>query len=205
MPSWKMAHTTLPSYSGRLSVILKVKHLAKRKHSFFWRFWREVTIQPVSRFFRNGVCSFLCSKSMKIRTRSALFLSESCGRHIQPISILFEKSKAGRMVYIELLGQHSGCQAFILFHSCQKCMVDLFLLICEVCIVRFEASFNLAFADCSFAKKFVEIAKWLSCIPTFLEVIESMWRIWIYFRYAFWITEKTRLYLWEKFKQNANF
>ena len=39
--------------------------------------------------------------------------------------------------------------------------------ICEVCIARFELfepSFNLAFADCSFAKKFVwslvEIAKW---------------------------------------------
>ena len=32
---------------------------------------------PVTRFFRNGICSFLCSKSVKIRSRSVLLFSES--------------------------------------------------------------------------------------------------------------------------------
>ena len=43
----------------------------------------------VTRFFRNEVCSFRCSKSVKIWTRSILLLSESSWGPIQPISILF--------------------------------------------------------------------------------------------------------------------
>ena len=44
-------HTILPSYSRRLSVfLLWMKHLAKCKPSFFYRFRREATIYPQWRY-----------------------------------------------------------------------------------------------------------------------------------------------------------
>ena len=56
------------------------------RHSFGWNTWRNPNLvsfnvfeeKPrVTKFFRNGFCSFRCSKSVKIWIRSALFLSES--------------------------------------------------------------------------------------------------------------------------------
>ena len=80
-------HNTLPSYSGRLSVILWVKHLSKLKSSFFWRSWREVAIHrqwrdssetEFARFSAANRCKF----------RRVRFCSWGT-QLIQPISIFF--------------------------------------------------------------------------------------------------------------------
>ena len=89
------------------------------------------------------------------------------------------------------------------FFPIETCWSTSSFFVCEVCIARFkllETSFNLAFADCSFAKKFDEIAKWLCCIPTFIEVVEQNMA-----NMDISLTEKRGLFLWKKIKQNANF
>lgn len=82
------------------------------------------------------------------------------------------------------------------------------LLICEVCIARFELlvpSFNLSFVDCSFTKKFVDIAKWLCYIPTFLEVVKIMRRRWIWFSKCIFTNWKRGLFLWKKLNKKPIF
>ncbi|GFY53581.1 hypothetical protein TNIN_346411 [Trichonephila inaurata madagascariensis] len=50
----------------------------KRKPFFLLIFlMRSHDSSPVKRFFKNGVCSFRCNNSVKIRARSALLLLES--------------------------------------------------------------------------------------------------------------------------------
>ena len=163
--------SALTFYSGRLTMFLWVKHLAKRKPCFFWCLWREHDLSPVTKFFGCGVYSFRCSKSFKIRTRSVLLLSKSSWRLIQPISILFERTNDGRMVHIEVFGQHFRCRLLprlhVLFHG--YCLgVKIWwstssFFICEAFIVQFkvlEPGFNLAFVECSIAKTFVDIMKY---------------------------------------------
>lgn len=40
-------------------------------------------------------------------------------------SELFETTTDGRMVHIEVFSKHSRSQAFVLFHYCQKCLVEI--------------------------------------------------------------------------------
>ena len=140
--------------------------------------WRDSSGTEFARFsaknrWKFGHVGFCCCQRVR-------------GGHIHLISIFFlafwdDRRWSNVTIHIDVFGQHCGCQAFVLFHGCQKCLVTEIwwstssFFICEVCIAWFELlepSFKLAFADCSIPKKFVTIAKWLCWVLTFLEVIE---------------------------------
>ena len=157
------------------------------RYSFGWNTWRNPNLLsfnvfeekpwfiPSDEILQERVCSFLCIKSVKIRTRSVIgeFVGDPSSQ-FPYFSELFERTNDGRMVHMEVFDQLSGSQRLPKVPGRRNLMVDL--LICEVCIARFElleAFFNLAFTDGPLVKKFVEIAKWLCCIPTFLEVVEQ--------------------------------
>ncbi|GFY75686.1 hypothetical protein TNIN_281811 [Trichonephila inaurata madagascariensis] len=84
-------------------------------------------MSPVTRFFKNGACSFRCSSSVKIRTRSALLSSESSwgnpSSDFPHFSKLFEATNDHGLFDIEVFSQHSYCQALVLFHGCQKSLI----------------------------------------------------------------------------------
>ena len=154
-------------YNGRLSVFLWVKHLAKRKPSFFWRFWREATIHPRGRD-SSGMefARFSAANRRKFGHVRFVVIGEFVGTH--PANFHIFSSFWRRRTMVHIFGQHSCCQVFALFHGL---VVDIWwptssFFIFEVCIVRFELLepfFNLAFADW---------LKWLRCIQTVLEVVE---------------------------------
>ena len=76
---------------------------------------RSHASSPVTRFFRNGVCSFLCIKSAKIQTGFVVvgeFVDDPSSQFTYFFEI-FKTTNDGLMVHIVISGQHSGCQAFV--------------------------------------------------------------------------------------------
>ena len=96
-------HTTLPSYSGPFGNPLGETPVETQIFFLLTFLNRSHDSSPVTRFFRNGVCTFPCSKSGKIQTRSAL-----CSRRVRGdpssqipyFSELFETANDGRMIHI---------------------------------------------------------------------------------------------------------
>lgn len=152
----------------------------------------------VTKFFRKWVYSFRCGKSVRIWTRSALFLSESsCRDPSSQFPYFFKLFKTQTMVEWFTL-KYSANILVVKFSSSSTAakvpgrwnlMVDHFF-ICKVCIAWFEPSLNLVFANCSFVKKVVEITEWL-LIASFLEVVEHNMIIEDYFKW-----KKSQFFIW---------
>ena len=111
-------NNTWPSYSGHLLAFFLEKHPATQKPSFFSPFLKSSQdSSPVTRYFRNGACTFRCNKPVKMRL---CFYWRVRGEPIKPISTPlrnFETTNDRGLVDIEVVGYNSCCQAFVLFHG----------------------------------------------------------------------------------------